>query len=178
MIAVATYYVMGSYELKLTLHLASMGPKHVPWPLTVISFGVNGLSGVFILMLGIVGFATSVYSVSYLRRLEEGYGLRLFAATYPAFLAAYIAGMVAYLRLFYVTCIKPPKRVRVSGEGFGIGAYAVLTLLAAACVVLGLLAPPLFSETAIPAGKALMNAQAYVKVFMHYAAQLTTAQLP
>ncbi len=99
-------------------------------------------------------------------------------AALAAFLAAYIAGMVAYLRLFYVTCIKPPKKVGVGSEDFGIGAYTVLTLLAVACVVLGVLAPPLFSATAIPASRALMNAQAYVKVFMHYAAQLTTAQLP
>lgn len=87
MVAVATYYMLGSRELKLTLRLTSVGSRHVPWPLTALSFGVDGLSGVFILMLGIVGFAASVYSVSYLRRLEEEYGLRLLAATYPAFLA-------------------------------------------------------------------------------------------
>ncbi len=54
----------------------------VPWPLSAITFSIDGLSAVFVLMLGFVGLASSVYSLSYLRRFREDYDLRSFSVNY------------------------------------------------------------------------------------------------
>ncbi len=87
MVAVALTYVLGLRGAGLALSIAPPNAGWVPWPLTTIRLGIDGLSSVFILMLGIVGLATSIYSLSYLRKVEGEYGLRLFTASYPSLLA-------------------------------------------------------------------------------------------
>jgi len=91
-----------------------------------------------------------------------------------AFLAAYAAGAAAYLRLFYVVCVKPPARRGGCGgrRPLGGGAYAALALLAVAAVALGVGGPWVFSHVALPAGRALMDSHAYVKAFLNAASAL------
>ncbi len=89
------------------------------------------------------------------------------------FLTAYVAGMTAYLRLFYTICVKPPRRKVFVGRERNAATYLVLALMAAACIAIGLLSPYLFSNYALPAGKSLMSCGAYVKAFLKFASALT-----
>lgn len=94
-------------------------------------------------------------------------------AALAAFLAAYVPGMVAYLRLFYVICVKQPKNPSsIRSLNNRAATYTALTLLAIACVALGLLAPLVFNHLTAPAGKALMDSSSYVNAFLHYASLL------
>ncbi len=96
------------------------------------------------------------------------------AKNYPAlmaFLTAYVAGAVAYLRLFYVICVKPPKKPLSVIKGRG-ATYSTLALLAVACVVLGLLAPVIFKNVFMPAAHALTNSSQYMKAFLQHASTL------
>ena len=90
-----------------------------------------------------------------------------------AFLTAYVSGAVAYLKLLYVTCVKPPRKPRAEVRGRG-ATYSVLTILAVACVALGLLAPLIFRNVFMPASHTLMNPSQYLKAFLHYASTLTS----
>ncbi len=52
------------------------------------------MSAAFLLMLGLVGLASSIYSLSYLKLHEGEYGLREFSANYPLFIALMYAVLV------------------------------------------------------------------------------------
>ncbi len=96
------------------------------------------------------------------------------AGNYPAlvaFLIAYVSGMVAYLRLFYVTCIKPPNKPGSSVKG-RVATYTVITILAITCVILGILGPAIFSKLALPAANTLMTPTKYVNAFLTHASIL------
>jgi len=88
-----------------------------------------------------------------------------------AFLTAYVAGAAAYLKLFYVMCIKPPRSTDYALRGRG-ATYFTLAMLAAVCVVLGLLAPVMFKELFVPAAHSLMSPSQYVKAFLQHASTL------
>jgi len=83
MLAVAIMCSLFGVRVYLEINTGLWGASStVPWPLNTITFGVDGLSAVFVLMLGFVGLASSVYSLSYLRRFEEDYDLRFFGVNY------------------------------------------------------------------------------------------------
>ncbi len=88
MVGVAVARLAFGIEIRLSLSVRpAYGNSPIPWPLSSVSFAVDGLSAFFTLMLGLVSLAASIYSFSYLEGIEKEYGLRSFGPNYSLFIA-------------------------------------------------------------------------------------------
>lgn len=104
MLVVALMCALFGVRIRLSIATGLWGSSNtVPWPLNTIVFGIDGLSATFVLMLGIVGLASSIYSLSYLRRFEGEYDLRFFGVNYSLFiLLMYLVVTVRDLFWFFI----------------------------------------------------------------------------
>jgi len=75
----------------------------IPWPLYRIVFRIDALSAIFLLMLGIVALAASIYSYSYLEKYDKEYRLDFFGINYTWFITLmYLVIVVADIFWFLV----------------------------------------------------------------------------
>lgn len=93
-------------------------------------------------------------------------------ASLAMFLAGYLAGMIAYIRLFYWICLEKPAQplrvdVRISGS-----MIVALLVLGIVLVFLGIVAPPLWSSVFSRLGAGLLNPHQYISAYHHYSSLL------
>lgn len=73
-----------------------------PFPLLSLSFRVDQLSGVFLVIIGGIGALATIYGVRYMRQYEGKYRLGGFSAAYNLFLASMMLVVVANQALFFL----------------------------------------------------------------------------
>ncbi len=88
------------------------------------------------------------------------------------FLAGYISGMIAYIRLFYKICLEEPAQHDLGRARMGGAVVLALMILGIAVVLLGIAAPPLWSGVFAKLGAGLIDPHQYVAAYYRYSSLL------
>ncbi|RLG81278.1 MAG: hypothetical protein DRO40_09940 [Thermoprotei archaeon] len=79
------------------------------------------------------------------------------------FLASYIIGMISYLKVFYEICIKPPTKT-YNNRTVNYITYFPLTILAIACILLGVFGGFVIKYYVSPATISLIHNEQYLEL--------------
>ena len=94
--------------------------------------------------------------------------------TLGLFLAGYISGMIAYIRLFYKLCLEEPTIETIGELRISSATMFALVVLGATVLFLGFAAPPLWNNVFSGIGSSLSSPHNYVAAYQHYASLLSS----